>query len=439
MPIDSSAPSAGHARRRASRSSRRPRNVGARPRPTWPARPTVIRPCDVEARRGRASGRQRRRHGGRREARLGRIEVDVHLEQDRIARSRPNLAGQPVEPRRRARRNRRSGSTRRLDRLARLVRLERPERCQRAPGTSGVLASASWTRFSPSSPRPAATACAQALGRHGLGDRDERRPCPGRGRPRAHRDRRASGARTRRRSQPPRSASASAIAAAAHRCDPPAAPPAAVTCCGAGSSGSRDRRRRTRSVGLTGTGSPTLRSAARTRPSPHRRRGGLAHGVAVGRLLALPLELLEEVALARRADRRPAVHRRRLASRWVGVATLAAVEAGRDDRDHDLVAEPLVEARAEDDVGLRVGGLLDRLGGLLDLEQRQGRRAGDVPQDALGAVRCRARGAGWRWPGWAASTARFSPLARPMPMSAEPASFMIARTSAKSWLMRPGT
>ena len=41
----------------------------------------------------------------------------------------------------------------------------------------------------------------------------------------------------------------------------------------------------------------------------------------------------------------------------------------------------------------------------------------------------------WR----AASTARFSPVARPMPMSAEPASFMIARTSAKSRLMRPGT
>ena len=41
----------------------------------------------------------------------------------------------------------------------------------------------------------------------------------------------------------------------------------------------------------------------------------------------------------------------------------------------------------------------------------------------------------WR----AASTARFSPDARPMPMSAEPASFMIARTSAKSRLMSPGT
>ncbi len=39
----------------------------------------------------------------------------------------------------------------------------------------------------------------------------------------------------------------------------------------------------------------------------------------------------------------------------------------------------------------------------------------------------------------AASTARFSPPATPMPMSAEPASFMIVRTSAKSRLMRPGT
>ena len=40
----------------------------------------------------------------------------------------------------------------------------------------------------------------------------------------------------------------------------------------------------------------------------------------------------------------------------------------------------------------------------------------------------------WR----AASMARFSPRARPMPISAEPASFMIARTSAKSRLIRPG-
>ena len=39
----------------------------------------------------------------------------------------------------------------------------------------------------------------------------------------------------------------------------------------------------------------------------------------------------------------------------------------------------------------------------------------------------------------AASTARLSPRATPMPMSADPASFMIVRTSAKSRLIRPGT
>ena len=38
----------------------------------------------------------------------------------------------------------------------------------------------------------------------------------------------------------------------------------------------------------------------------------------------------------------------------------------------------------------------------------------------------------------AASRARFSPAAKPMPMSAEPASFMTVRTSAKSRLIRPG-
>ena len=38
----------------------------------------------------------------------------------------------------------------------------------------------------------------------------------------------------------------------------------------------------------------------------------------------------------------------------------------------------------------------------------------------------------------AASTARWSPSAKPMPISAEPASLMIAFTSAKSTLIRPG-
>ena len=51
----------------------------------------------------------------------------------------------------------------------------------------------------------------------------------------------------------------------------------------------------------------------------------------------------------------------------------------------DLVAHALVDDRAEDDVRLRVGRLLDDLGRLVDLEQAQARAAGDVEQHALGA------------------------------------------------------
>ena len=63
----------------------------------------------------------------------------------------------------------------------------------------------------------------------------------------------------------------------------------------------------------------------------------------------------------------------------------AVVEAGRDDRDLDLVAEPVVEARAEDDVRLGIGRGADLLGRLGHLEQRQVRCAGHVEEDALGA------------------------------------------------------
>src|SRR5262249_30496270 len=45
-----------------------------------------------------------------------------------------------------------------------------------------------------------------------------------------------------------------------------------------------------------------------------------------------------------------------------------------------------VHGRAEDEVGLRVRGLRDPLGGAADLEQRQVRPAGDPQQDASGAV-----------------------------------------------------
>ena len=40
---------------------------------------------------------------------------------------------------------------------------------------------------------------------------------------------------------------------------------------------------------------------------------------------------------------------------------------------------------------------------------------------------------------FAASAARFSPVARPIPINAEPLSDIIVFTSAKSKLIRPGT
>src|SRR5690554_2770229 len=62
------------------------------------------------------------------------------------------------------------------------------------------------------------------------------------------------------------------------------------------------------------------------------------------------------------------------------VRRLAAVEAGGDDGDPDLVPERVVDDRAEDDVRVRVGGVGDELGGIVDLEQAEVRAAGDGQQ-----------------------------------------------------------
>ena len=64
----------------------------------------------------------------------------------------------------------------------------------------------------------------------------------------------------------------------------------------------------------------------------------------------------------------------------------AAVEPGRDDGDPHLVAEGVVDDRAEDDVGLGVRGLLDQPGRLVDLEQAEVGAALDRQQHAVGAV-----------------------------------------------------
>src|SRR4051794_8021799 len=55
----------------------------------------------------------------------------------------------------------------------------------------------------------------------------------------------------------------------------------------------------------------------------------------------------------------------------------AAVEAGGDDGDPDLVGELVVDVGAEDDVGVGMGRLADHLGRLGDLDQREVGATGD--------------------------------------------------------------
>src|SRR6266545_1529705 len=80
-----------------------------------------------------------------------------------------------------------------------------------------------------------------------------------------------------------------------------------------------------------------------------------------------------------RRDRHPG--RRRLDGPLLG-----EIEPGGDHRDADLVAEGVVDHRAEDDVGVGVRGRGDHLGGLVDLEQAEVGAAGDVEQHAAGPV-----------------------------------------------------
>ena len=119
-------------------------------------------------------------------------------------------------------------------------------------------------------------------------------------------------------------------------------------------------------------------------------------------------------------------------------AAALAAEAGRDHRDAHLVAHRLVDDRAEDDVRVLVGRARHDLGRLVHLEQADVGAAGDVEEDPGRAfdrrLEQRRRDGGARRLGRAVLAAR-----EPMPMSAEPASRMIVRTSAKSRLTRPGT
>src|SRR5207245_9692094 len=65
---------------------------------------------------------------------------------------------------------------------------------------------------------------------------------------------------------------------------------------------------------------------------------------------------------------------------------LAFGEAGGDDRHADLVGKGRVDDGAEDDVGLLVSGLVHDARGFLHLVDREIGAAGEVDEDAMGAL-----------------------------------------------------
>ena len=147
--------------------------------------------------------------------------------------------------------------------------------------------------------------------------------------------------------------------------------------------------------------------------------------------LAERLGSVERLLLGLRGQRPPQ------AGLSLGTLGHAAVEAGRDDGDPDLVAERVVDHGAEDDVGLGVHGLGDQRGRLVDLEQPEVRAAGDREQHAVRAVDAgleQRAGHGHLGGGDRPVLAG----AEPMPIRAEPASAITDLTSAKSRLIRPG-
>src|SRR5664279_3156223 len=258
-----------------------------------------------------------------------------------------------------------------------------PTRCHDAPGKAAAFPSASRTRFSPSVTRPAATAPRLRAAATVL--LTATRVTPDGSRP--ERTQAASiAARTR-----VRAATRSATAAESGGSAMPA-----VSAAPDGS----------------GTGAALLRAAEEARdlqvvrvvrPAHVRGRRGLGHGPLHAHRGAL-------AAVDRRALGRPRLgfHRASLALELAQVVALGpggprdfvgslgglpadrlaparAVESRGDHGDHDVLAQALVEAGAEDDVRLRVRGRADLLRRLGYLVEGEVRRAGDVEQDPLRA------------------------------------------------------
>src|SRR4051812_10317753 len=117
--------------------------------------------------------------------------------------------------------------------------------------------------------------------------------------------------------------------------------------------------------------------------TPRMRGTYLAHYLARNELRHV--DLVERAAGACAPDARLGVGRNAVVVRR-GADPRAVAVAGRHHSHPDLVADLLVDHRAEDDVGVRVRGLRDRLGGLVDLPQGQVRPAGHRQQDRARAL-----------------------------------------------------
>src|SRR5438445_13807778 len=133
--------------------------------------------------------------------------------------------------------------------------------------------------------------------------------------------------------------------------------------------------------GGTRIGQPAGPRAAGVSTGGATRPGGAVVGLGAGRWLARPLALRAAyLAGLARSDRATRGDRGRVEFLVRGVA---AIEPGRDHGHSYLVAERVVDHRAEDDVGVGVSRLLDQRCGLVDLEQAEVGTAGDGQQHAV--------------------------------------------------------
>src|SRR5712671_3276693 len=373
IPIDSSAPNLGRWPRSRSDSSRRARNVGRAFSGRSSSRPIVMRP--------RTSSRGSSTISSRSACRAAISKPALAASSSTLTWRRTGT-GAPGRASTASRSSRRARSVESTDWMRLNVSSARralfdwsgPTRCQVAPGTSGFLASPSWTRFSARIVRPASTAATSRSA--GRGFETATSVTPAGSRPaRTHAP--AIWSSTRRRASRSRATSAGSDRA------------------GGFATGQLLASKETRNLEVVSVvrGRPFDRDRLSDGPLDARRRSGGRGTIvcrrdveAAVRLASLALELLEEIPLARRPNGGRGLCRPVGCGVTHGLAPMAPIEAGRDDGDHHLFAEALIEARPEDDVGLRVRRRADLLRGLGDLEQAQARRAGDVEQDPLGAL-----------------------------------------------------